>query len=532
VPVNRCCASACLGLLVACGSRSDLTRFTPGDGDDASGHAGRPGLGRGGVGGASLSGGAGDSPGGAGSSAGGGGPVSTGAAGGVEPDETPIVDLNAPPLCAARPLSLDEALRAALDDISRLPASERAFMRYVSVGYRRTVDCAGGEQAQRPSARDVALLVNLTSASAAIGLPAPIGPTRDSLLRIDLRHYGWERELVLTGVSHPNAWEAIASLSALALEFTGPEGDALSAESGTRYPLLSFSDLLAQNTQGELYYELVGLPDTLAELAARLEVPLDEPAGEGWMRAGTAQSRIVREPRGVARRRAASPDAPMFWLGLDFSATTALPGVFLEPLALQADSSVALFSLPNGLFGFFTADAEGRRLTESPLLIDTNQGDFVARNAVSCMTCHANGPLELIDEVREFASASVGAAFDESELRAIEAAYPSPSELTRQFEDDTARVERSLAKVGAAAADLTTLMAELTRNHQSLSLARVAGELFVGEAELRASLPSLPPALAVAAFSGSLDRATFESAYAPAMCVLHQSSVNRPTPCP
>lgn len=521
--------AAWLGLLVACGSRSDLTRSTLSDSDDASGNAGQAGLG--GSGGARPPGGAG--AGGSGTSAGGSGVGSAGI-GSVEPDpgEPPGVDGDAPPLCSARPLTLDQTLSAALDDLTRLPASERAFMRYVSLGYRRTIACAGGEQPQRPGARDLALLVNLTSAAASIGLPAPIGPTADSLLRIDLRHYGWERELVVAGGSHPDAWEAIAASSALALEYSGPEADVLRAESATRFPLLSFSDLLAQSTRGELYYELVGLPDTLAELAARFDAPLGEPAGEGWMRAGTTLSRIVRAQRGIARRRSTSADAPMFWLALDFSPTTALPGVFLEPLALQADGSVALFSLPNEMVGFFTADAAGRRLTESPLLYDTNQFDFVARNAVSCITCHARGPIALVDEVREFASANPGGGFDESALQAIEAAYPEPSELTRQFEDDGARVERALAQVGAAPADLTSLLDELNRTRSGLSLARAAGELFVGEDELRARLSELPPALAVGAFSGSIDLATFEGAYAPAMCVLHQASSNRPAGCP
>lgn len=525
--------AAWLGLLVACGSRSDLTRFTLADSDDASGNAGRAGLG-GSRGGGSPPGGAG--AGGTGTSTGvsGGAGVGSAGIGSVEPvpGGAPGFDGNAPPLCSGRPLTLDQTLSAALDDLTRLPASERAFMRYVSLGYRRTIACAGGEQAQRPGARDVALLVNLTSASRSIALPAPIGPTADSLLRIDLRHYGWERELVVAGVSHPDAWEAIAAQSALALEFSGPDADALRAESATRFPLLSFSDLLAQSTRGELYYELVGLPETLAELAARFDAPLDEPAGEGWMRAGTTLSRIVREQRGVARLRGASADAPMFWLALDFSPTTALPGVFLEPLALEADGSVALFSLPNEMVGFFTADAAGRRLPESPLLYDTDQLDFVARNAVSCMTCHARGPIEIADEVREFASENPAARFDESELRAIEAAYPEPSELARQVEADDARVERGLAQVGATPADLTSLMDELNRTRSGLSLARAAGELFVGEDELRARLSELPPALAVGAFSGSVDLATFEGAYAPAMCVLHRASSNRPTACP
>jgi hypothetical protein len=521
-----------LGLLVACGSRSDLTRFTLADPDDPTASAGQPGS-AGSAGRGSVRGGAGGLSGGSGASAGGAASGIAGSSGTGEPapDDTPGVDWeDVPPLCSTQPLTLDQTLRAALDDIRRQPASERPFMRYVSLGYRRTVDCAGGEQVQRPGGLDLALLANLTSAAAAIALPTPIGPTADSLLRIDLRRYGWERAVDVGGLVHPNGWEAIAFQAALALEFAGPDADALKAESTTRFPLLSFSDLLAQNTQGELYYELAGLPDTLAELAARLDVRLDEPAGAGWLRAGTSRSSIVFEPRGVAGHPGASPDAPLFWLVLDFSPTTALPGVFLDPLALQADSTAALFSLPNGLTGFFTADAQGRRLVESPLMIDTNQSDFVARNAISCLRCHAQGPLPLIDEVREFASANLGAGFDESELLAIDTAYPPPSELEQQMKRDEARAERSLATVGASPADLAALLDELQRYQAGLSLARAAGELFVSEAELRASLASLP-ALAVAAFSGSIDPASFQSAYAPALCVLHQGSANRPATC-
>lgn len=43
-------------------------------------------------------------------------------------------------------------------------------------------------------------------------------------------------------------------------------------------------------------------------------------------------------------------------------------------------------------------------LSESPLMVDADRPDFVARNALSCMLCHASGPAEFFDEVREFAA--------------------------------------------------------------------------------------------------------------------------------
>jgi hypothetical protein len=531
--VTRWCTGSLLALIVACGSRSDVTRFTSAESDDASGSAGQPGRVDGRAGTAGDRGVATGSSGAGAGAAGTGRDAPTPDVGPVAPDREviPEVDWNEPPRCNTRPPSLDQTLNAALDDLARVPVGERAFMRYVSSGYRRTVDCDGGELGRREARVDLGLLVNLTSASATLALPTPVDAAPDSLLRIDIRNYGWQRELRVDGDQHRDGWEAIASLSALAVELSGPESDALRAETGTRFPLLSYLDLLSQTIRGELYYELLGLPDTLAALAERLDVPLDEPAKNTWMRAGTTRSRVAREPRGVARYSGPNAEAPMLWLVLDFSPATTLPGVLLAPLALDADSTAALFTLQNGLFGFFTADAGGRRLVESPLMTDTNQSDFVARNALSCLGCHTHGPLGVVDEVRDFAAATLGAQPDEAEFRALEALYPPPSVLARQVDEDNARLDRALAAVGATLADLAAIMTELQTHERGLSLARAAGELFVGEADLRASLPSLPPAFAAAAFSGGLDRGAFEAAYSDALCVLHRASANRPTAC-
>ncbi|HTV17311.1 MAG TPA: hypothetical protein VMG12_01530, partial [Polyangiaceae bacterium] len=435
--VRRGAAAALLASLVACGSRSDLTPFGLDSPDAATGNAGV--AGRGGAGGAGLSGDRGDVGGRGGAGAGGGtggGPVATAGAGSLDDpgdpapiDPSPVdpgaSDGSAAPLCDARPFSLDRSLRALVDDLSRLSADEAPFTRYVSVGYRRTIDCEEGEQAARSGQADLALLLNLTSASSVITVPTPVPSAQNALLRIDLRQLGWARQFVVDGATYSDGWEAIAAQSPLALELRGSEADVLRIGLSTSYPLLSFSDLLSRSTQGELYYELVDMPDTFAELAARMGVPLDEPAGAGWLRGNTTASRISRQQRGAARYRGGSTDAPLFWLALDYAPETALPGVFLDPLTLQADSRAALFTLPNGFLGFFAAGRDGLRLAESPLMMDANQPDFVARNAVSCMSCHAGGPIGVSDEVRAFVATNPGGRFDADDIDAVDAAYPT-----------------------------------------------------------------------------------------------------------
>ena len=63
-----------------------------------------------------------------------------------------------------------------------------------------------------------------------------------------------------------------------------------------------------------------------------------------------------------------------------------------------------IFTLPNGLQGYFVVNDKGNRVTEAPLNIAEDKsahlGDTVIRNAASCMSCHRTGINTFIDEAR------------------------------------------------------------------------------------------------------------------------------------
>ena len=172
------------------------------------------------------------------------------------------------------------------------------------------------------------------------------------------------------------------------------------------------------------------------------------------------------------------------------------------------------------------ADAGGGLVAESDLLTDSSQNDFVMRSAVSCISCHAAGLLQVTDEVRDFVSRNSGDF--PGELAAIQAIYPAQTELDALIASDSARYRAALERTGASVDRGDTLTAVLTDFDRDVDLARAAGDLGVSAAQLASELDDLPPDLGVLT-RNTIDRDDFHRSYAASLCVLQSSSQNRPT---
>ena len=61
-----------------------------------------------------------------------------------------------------------------------------------------------------------------------------------------------------------------------------------------------------------------------------------------------------------------------------------------------------IFTLPNGLQGYYLANGKGERIDSAPTAIvtDKNASDQTVRNGLSCMRCHERGMLTFTDVVR------------------------------------------------------------------------------------------------------------------------------------
>jgi hypothetical protein len=434
--------------------------------------------------------------------------------------------------CALAAPSLDAVLARIQADALEQPAEDRGFQRYVSAAFLFSRDCRI-DTAVNVVADALPLLLNSLSLTQSAASARPLDGD-EGLLRIDLREMGWDRPIRIGTREHADGWEALSASAALSVALRGPEADALLEQLGTRTPLLHAHDLARAALGASVYYALLDAPQTLGELRSALGIPpeLDDEPNAYW-RAVTTRSRISRQDRILLRYRG-PVDAPLFWHTLDRGADEASGSAFVAPLARAGDESSVVYTLPNGMPAYFLAAADGSRLDESGVLIDTSEGDFVPRTAPSCMRCHSGrGVLPVVDELRAYAATDPNGRFSTRELALLAEVYPSQEDLDALIEADGRRVEGARARLGVPGPNNGGPLDMLVLMHsQDLGLPLAAAELFVSPAELERRRAELPGPLRVLTSIGNLSRESFDEAYRAALCALSREARNQPMDCP
>jgi hypothetical protein len=420
-------------------------------------------------------------------------------------------------ICVASPTSdagnstpagsgLDAARDLLSEDLGQLPSADWPFTRYIAFGGLSTEGYTGygTTEYQNPRGRGrLALnkLANSLSSKSQITLPAEVDDQR-LFQRIDLRDYGWDRPITVDGVPYADGWEAIVAHASLAVEYPLDRSGALEDRTGTRVPWLFVSDFVAAAGTGNTYYELLDLPDTLAQLEQRLT-----PAGaEAAITYGVAIDLAAESGRTRWVQQVQSTGAGHYWRAFDFADISA-QAVYDTPLGVSPDASELIFSLPNGLQAFFTADSSGRRVSDAPVSRDPTQKDWVMRNAVSCFNCHNVG------------------------IKALET-YPDRELVQQSMAADSVSYLQALQALGAA--DMGDTVARVYDEFRwwGVQLPQAAAELFVTPEQLRARLAELPASLQVLGDAdGSVSRGVFVSAYGEALCTLHHTDAVLPARC-
>lgn len=452
---------------------------------------------------------------------------------------------------------LDALLETLAADLEAQPAADQPFLRYLTVANLREgavgealpldEDDSASEAISRSLARGrlaITKLANsLSSQVAWTSIPIPVD-TEQLLQRIDVRWYGWDRNMAIDGVSYADGWEAIVAHSSLAIEYQGPAADRLRALSGTAVPWLFADDFVAAAAAGETYYALLDVPDTLADLREWLqrEESSSPVAGEalyvppGPYLAGFADSGVSYSPRAIERRTFGDEPRRGYWLAFDFESEIRGDAVFSSPLSFVPDATEVIFALPNGLNGYFIADESGRRVADSPLspatLTDPAQPDGLMRNAASCFSCHNSGMIAFTDQVHGlWDSLQVPSA--QADPSAVLAAYPDEWVLRRLMNADNEGLAQALERAGVSRQTPDPISRVFLETQAPVGPLRAAGQLLVTPALLRERLSSLPESIqSLSVDAGRVARREFVAAYRDALCVLQQASANRPGGCP
>lgn len=429
-----------------------------------------------------------------------------------------------PPTSCGPTVNADDLYSTIAADLARLDADDRPFQRYVTLANRFNAGVCGSELDQDRAA--IGELFNSLSIEATISRPVPIDAD-ELTFRVDLRDYAWDREIEVDGRRFADAWEAALASSPYAIELTGPDADDAKADTGTAVPLLNFDALADVASQSSLYYALIDVPGSADELLLdTLGIDVGQNRRDGTsVLAGTTRSRISRADR-LVERNPLEVRAGFIWRAFDYLDESGV-SIFEDPLSLDSDGSVALFTLPNGLFGFAIFDGEGTRRDDSDILLDTNQINFRATVAISCLNCHGPiGIIPVVDEVRGVVQNDAD-ELDPERVADVQRLYPPQAELDALFESDADRYTRARASAGLDGEGADPLGLALLRFDSDLGLEQIAGDLWVPQSAIVANLSELPPTFG----APFLDRDDYSLDFAAAICTV-ASTENRPIGCP
>jgi serine/threonine-protein kinase len=389
------------------------------------------------------------------------------------------------------PLGAEYVLQSILNDVRLLPADQRRFVRYFSLVH---VLNAGTSKEELNQYRDaLAKAVNHLSWKQELVRPYAIEPTK-TIFRVDLRDLGWDRQpfrkvvdgkpgdasplnlwdLVLLEYPYGLIYERTDAYSALLREFLIP------AEQARPVAYVRADWFVSVATLPPLYHDLLLLPQNLSDLEKFLAVDADQEVKDfKAVRGGMINSDVSRNNRAVERH---ATRFGAYWKSADFKTSAAQENLLADPINLHPTGGEMIFNLPNGLQGYYVANAKGQRLNEAPTEIVTDRlaNDKIVRNGLSCMRCHDGGMKDVKDVVRPIvAKLRNTAGFDRRQVLQL---YATQDRLDKFLEDDRDRFQGAMKKVlgrDPAGDPLTPVSQHFL--YERLTLANASAELGLAE---------------------------------------------------
>ena len=340
-------------------------------------------------------------------------------------------------------ISSTEILNTIETHLMSLPSFDRAFARYFSMTHLYNT----GESAQilQEYRNGLSKLINSLSWGLEVTNPQSINP-QGTIFYIDLRHYEWDRN---------DGWTQIEGAYPYHIPFDAPTETALREQLGRLQtemncdvPSIHIDWFLATASLPPLYHDLLSLPLTDRELETQLDVDvvrnlLNAP-GVRVRRAGFNNSGVSNNNRVVERH---TSRYGAYWKSYDFAGSVGTQNIFTHPLSFTHDGGEVIFNLPNGLQGYYLANASGLRLDEAPINIVSNPAasDPTVRNGLSCMGCHTEGMKTFEDEVRPVIESNANPTYNKAQALRL---YVEQSEMDALLGEDMERYKEALEKTG------------------------------------------------------------------------------------
>jgi len=437
-------------------------------------------------------------------------------------------------VCPDQLFDFDRLYQEVASDLQALDDDDQITARYITLTNRVTAGvCTDTTLDQDRQA--LFKLVNMLSTETTVEPPTPIDP-EETIYRIDLDDYGWDEPVTVVNADgsttdFTDKWEAIAGNNQYAVVFEGDDADDAIQDSGTNFPVMLADSMLDAASIGNLYYALIDVDvqqnvDDFIINELDIDVVQNLEDGE-QIRAGTTKSRISRQDR-VVQRDDINVRQGVLWQSFDFE-DDQNESIFEDPFDFAEGGREAIFTLPNGLFGFIIADEAGNIVEDSDILLDTKQNNFRAVTSVSCSSCHAQGLIPVVDEVREIALANARTSgLNQDEVEQLRDTYPAAAEFARIVERDSQGFyQNALTQANVPSEGADPMSEVFFRFDEDMRLEDAAGDLGLSTDDLAQDLNLLNPALQVLD-QGSVDRDDFTQFYVDSLCKLQVFGDNVP----
>ena len=334
-----------------------------------------------------------------------------------------------------------EVLTSIESHLNSLSPFDRAFTRYFTLTHLYNA----GETTEILLEYRKALnkLVNSLSWGSGIANPQPIDP-QATVFYIDLRHYEWDRNDGWTKIEEEYPYHiAFDAQTALRNQL-----GRLQTQMKTGVPSVHIDWFIANASAPPLYHDLLSLPLTDRDLETRLEVDVagnlvNAPGFRVW-RAGFNNSGVSNHNRVVERHRSRYG---AYWKSYDFAGSVGTQNIFTHPLGFTHDGGEVIFNLPNGLQGYYLANASGFRLDEAPINIVSNPAasDPTVRSGISCIGCHTEGMKTFEDEVRSVIESNANPPYNKAQALRL---YVQQSVMDARVSEDMETYRVALAATG------------------------------------------------------------------------------------
>lgn len=387
-----------------------------------------------------------------------------------------------------------------LADLETLDRRARRFQRYFTLTHLYNAGLSDEELQTHRNA--LAKLVNSLSWGSKIVAPVAADAHR-TVLRIDLRWFVWDA----------TTWNRVLQEYPYGVLDDSVAARAVAVGTAAKQPLVRADWFVATASRAPLYYDVLQLPSSLAELEKLIRVDAAENIRqERVARVGFNGSGVSRFNRVLERHDSAQG---MYWRTYDFDAPPAnladrasgglLPdrrNIFAFPLGpgglaespFQHAGGEAIFALPNGLHAYYLMNAVNARLDKGPLAVvsDPKRPDRAVEAGVSCMSCHVTGVLPKADQVLDHLTKNPK-ALTRDEADTVRALYPGKDAALKLMEADAKRYAEAVARTGAKVSRYEAVSTITQKYEADVDLTAAASEVGLSPDEFRTRISRSEP---------------------------------------